>query len=221
MPLAKVLHDAGYHVATFDMRNHGDSADDGRWRGQSPRYSIDFHRVVRYLMQRPDLAGAKIACVGFSMGAWTALEVARWEPETVRAVVCDSGPTLDIAATIRRMYAAGRSRLPAAHRGPILFWLGREAFTRASLLFLRPAPWPREFGDHSTEMLFIAGAADPVVRPEDVRDQLRWYPNADLWMVPRAGHTTALVVASQEYEQRVLALLEKAFGPPPAEAVGA
>lgn len=221
MPLVKILHDAGYHVATFDMRNHGESADDGRWRGQSPRYSVDYHQVVRHLMERPDLTGAKIACVGFSMGAWTALEVARREPATVRAVVCDSGPTLDIAATIRRMYGAGRSRLPEEHRGPIVFRIGREAFTLASLIFLRPAAWPVPFGDHSTEMLFIVGAQDPVVRPDDIREQLAWYPNADLWVVPRAGHTTTLVVAREEYGRRVLALLEKAFGPPPPEAVGA
>jgi pimeloyl-ACP methyl ester carboxylesterase len=221
MPLVKVLHEAGYHVATFDMRNHGESGDGDWWRGQSPRYAIDFHHVVRHLMQRPELAGAKIACVGFSMGAWTALAVANLEPETVRAVVCDSGPTLDIKATIRRMYAAGRSRLPVEHRGPILFRIGRQAFTLASLAFLRPEAWPQEFADHSIELLFIAGAEDPVVRPDDVRDQLRWYPKAELWMVPRANHVTALVVASEEYGRRVLGLLEKAFGPPPVEAVGA
>lgn len=218
LPLAKVLHDAGYHVFTFDMRNHGESADDGRLRGQSPLYTVDIHRVVQHLMQRSDLPGAKIACVGFSMGAWTALEAARLEPQTVRAVVCDSGPTLEIATTIRRMYTAGRSRLPERQQGPLLFAIGREAFTFASLFFLKPAPWPQELGDHSIEQLFVVGAEDPVARPEDVREQLTRYPNATLWVVPRAGHTTALVVAAEEYARRVLGVLEKAFGPPPAGA---
>lgn len=216
MPLAKMLHDAGYHVLTFDMRNHGASADDGRLRGQSPRYTIDFHNVVRHLMERPDLPDAKIACVGFSMGAWTALEAARLEPRTVRAVICDSGPTVDIAATLRRMYAAGRSRLPRNLQGPMLFTIGREAFTAASIFFLKPAPWPNELGDHSIEVLFVSGADDPVVRPQDVAEQMAWYPNATAWTVPRGNHTTALMIAPEEYGRRVLAVLEKALGPAPA-----
>ena len=36
MGLASRLHDAGYHVLTFDMRNHGESAQDHLLRGQSP-----------------------------------------------------------------------------------------------------------------------------------------------------------------------------------------
>lgn len=219
MPLARVLHNAGYHVFTFDMRNHGESADDGLWRGQSPRYAIDFHHVVRYLMERPDLAGAKVGCVGFSMSAWTALEAARLEPGTVRAVVCDSGPTVDIAATIRRMYDAGRSRLPGWMQGPLMFRIGLEAFTFVSIFLLKPAPWPRELGDHSIELLFIVGDRDPVVRPDDIREQVMWYPHATVWAVPGGRHTTSHLVAPEEYASRVLSLMEKAFRTPTDGAV--
>jgi len=211
MALAKVLHDAGYHVLTFDMRNNGESADDGRLRGQSPRYAIDHHAVVASLKDRTDLGDVKVACLGVSMSAWTSLEAARLEPELVRAVICDSGPTLDITGTLERMFDATRRRLPLFLRGPLMFAVAKVSFVRAARFFLKPAPWPMELGDHSIRVLFIAGEADPVARPEDIRGQLSWYPKADVWFVPGAGHMQAAIVAPEEYARRVLGLLAEVF----------
>lgn len=211
MPLAKMLHDAGYHVLTFDMRNHGNSADDGLFRGQSPRYSVDFHQVVRYLRTRPELAGAQVACLGFSMSAWTALEAARLEPDLVRAVVCDSGPTMRIGDTLWRMYEFFRGQLPQFMRGPLMFRLGRFVFTRASVFFLKPAPWPHELPNPELPILFIGGEADPVARPDDIREMAAFYRRAEVWLVPRAGHMQSHILASDEYAKRVLALFTEAF----------
>jgi pimeloyl-ACP methyl ester carboxylesterase len=212
MPLARTLHDAGYHVLTFDLRNHGESADDGLLRGQSPRYAVDHHRVVASLRDRPGLGPVRVACLGYSMSAWTALESARLEPDLVRAVICDSGPTLEVASTIRRMFDAGRGRLPRFMRGRLMSAAMAVVYTRAAVFFLRPAPWPREFPDNGIRVLFIAGEADPVARPADIRAQLAWFPGAEVWFVPGAGHTQAHIVAAQEYTKRVLALLDEAFG---------
>jgi pimeloyl-ACP methyl ester carboxylesterase len=206
MPLAKMLHDAGHPVMTFDLRNHGESARDGLLRGQSPRYAIDHRAVVDELAGR--LAdGAHIACVGYSTSSWTALEMARLQPNLVRAVVCDSGPTLDLPATLSRMYRALRPTLPVWLRGPLVFAVTRAVFARAAVFFLKPAPWPMELGDHTVRLLFVAGEADPIARPDDVREQLAWYPKAESWFVPGAGHMQAHVVAAKEYGERVLALL--------------
>ncbi|MGC4809231.1 alpha/beta hydrolase [Micromonospora sp. DT228] len=214
MPLAKTLHDAGYHVLTFDMRNHGDSADDRLFRGQSPRYAIDHHNVVTSLRERSDLGDFRVACVGFSMSAWTSLECARLDPGLVRAVVCDSGPTLDIDGTIRRTFDATMTKLPRFLAGPAMRAASRFFFTRASLFFLKPAPWPQELPDHSVRLLFIAGEADPVARPVDIRAQLEHYPEAEVWWVPGASHTTARLIATDEYDKRVLALLSDTFHRP-------
>jgi uncharacterized protein len=218
MPMAATLHRAGYHVLAFDMRNHGGSGDDRRLRGLSPRYGADFHAVVRYLRSRPECGPGRVACLGVSMSAWTALEAARLEPEMVRAVICDSGPQLDIGAALRRSYAAGRSRLPWPLAGPLMFRFGRTVFDRASRFFLKPAPWPRELGDHTIRLLFVTGELDPVCRPEDTRAQVEWYPGAQTWIVPGAGHTQAAVVASDEYATRVLATLAATFDVPDRSA---
>ncbi|MDG4831709.1 alpha/beta fold hydrolase [Solwaraspora sp. WMMD1047] len=213
MPLAKVLHDAGYHILAFDMRNHGESADDGLLRGQSPRYAIDHHRVVAAVRDRPGLGDVKVACLGFSMSAWTSLEAARLEPDLVRAVICDSGPTLEIEGTLRRMFDATAARLPRFMRGPMMSAIARASFVRAAVFFLKPAPWPQELGDHSIRLLFIAGEADPVARPADIKAQLACYPKAEVWFVPAAGHTQSYVRAADEYGSRVLALLAETFRP--------
>lgn len=227
LPLAKMLHRAGYHVLTFDMRNHGDSADDGLLRGQSPRYSVDHDNVVRHVATRPefitssgDRQGSKVACLGFSMSAWTSLEAARLDPALVRAVICDSGPTLEIGRTLRRMFGATRSRLPQAWRGPMMFRFTRAVFTRAALFFLKPAPWPLALGDDTIRVLFVSGEADPVARPEDISRQLAWYPQAASWLVPRASHMQCHLMAADEYAERVLALLAEAFGRVPAPSRG-
>ncbi|MBS2962347.1 alpha/beta fold hydrolase [Actinocrinis puniceicyclus] len=217
MSLAKALHEAGYHVLTFDMRNHGESADDGLRRGQSPRFAVDFGNVVQHFKQRPEMAGGRAACLGMSMSAWTALDVARLDPGFVRAVICDSGPTLDIGDTLQRMFEARRGRLPAWQRGPLMYRIARGAYRRAALYFLKPAPWPVPFTDHSIRLLFISGAADPVARPQDVERQLAWYPQADHWLVPRAGHNTCHIMAADEYAERVLAVLAAAFADQPNE----
>jgi uncharacterized protein len=220
LPLAATLHQAGYHVLTFDMRNHGDSGRDNRLRGMSPRYSEDFHAVVRYLWDRPECGPGSVACLGVSMSAWTALEAARLEPQLVRSVICDSGPQLDIAAALRRSYEAGRPRLPWLLSGPLMFRFGRWVFSLASRFFLRPAPWPQELGDHSIRLLFITGDADPICRPSDLAAQVAWYPEARTWIVPRAGHTQSSIVAADEYVAHVLETLTAAFGDRDPAAAG-
>jgi uncharacterized protein len=218
MPLAKRLHDAGYHVLTFDMRNHGESAQDHLLRGQSALTGIDHHRVVRYVAGRPETAGRKIALIGFSMSAWTTMWAARREPEVVRAVVCDSGPAMDLVGIISRTYDAARSRIPRLLRGPIMFRIGRSAFTWASVFFFQPAEWPQLLPDESVPVLFICGERDPIVRPDDSRGQLPYYPSAELWVVPRAYHTQAVMMEPEEYVRRVTELLDRAGFTPAGRA---
>ena len=206
MPLAKALHDAGHPVLTYDLRNYGESERDGLWRGQSPRYAIDHRAVVDHLAGRIG-EGAAIACLGMSTSSWTALEMARLQPDLVRTVICDSGPTLHLGDTLGRMYGAMRGLLPRWLRGTLMFHVTRAVFTRAALFFLNPVPWPHDFGEKDVRLLFIAGDSDPIARPEDIRAQVVHYPGAEVWFVPGAGHMQAHVLAAKEYTERVLAAL--------------
>lgn len=220
MGLARRLHDAGYHVLTFDMRNHGESAQDHLLRGQSPLTGIDHHRVVQYVGSRPEVAGRKIALIGFSMTSWTAMWAARREPQLVRAVICDSGPSMDMIRTMGRTYDVARPKMPRLMRGPILFGIAKTAFTGASAFFFQLSEWPQLLPDPSVPVLFVVGDRDPVVRPADVRRQMEHYSGSTLWVVPRASHTTSILVEPEEFVRRVTEVLDRAgFTPAGRETV--
>ncbi len=69
---ARALHQAGYHVLMFDLRNHGRS-------GSSPTVTFghteayDLLGSVRYLCSRPDTDAHRIGALGYSMGANTVM----------------------------------------------------------------------------------------------------------------------------------------------------
>jgi pimeloyl-ACP methyl ester carboxylesterase len=71
LPAIKALHDAGYHVLTYDWRRHGES-DDGRGPlTYGPVEARDFVAAAGYLRDRPDVS--EIGVVGMSAGANVAL----------------------------------------------------------------------------------------------------------------------------------------------------
>ena len=83
--LVHALNDSGYHVLTFDLRNHGDSAAARPVTfGQSE--AKDLLGALVYLDGREDVDKQRIGVVGFSMGANAAL-FALPQTDMVRALV--------------------------------------------------------------------------------------------------------------------------------------
>jgi pimeloyl-ACP methyl ester carboxylesterase len=68
LPSARALHDAGYHVLLFDLRNHGESAAKMPIT-YGPLESRDYAGAVAYVRARPDVDGDRIGALGCSMGA--------------------------------------------------------------------------------------------------------------------------------------------------------
>ena len=73
MPAIEALHDAGYHVLTFDLRGHGESADAKGPQSYGPTESRDYIAAVEYLRSREDVDGERIGAVGMSAGGNTVL----------------------------------------------------------------------------------------------------------------------------------------------------
>ncbi len=66
--LMKTLHNEGYHILTFDLRNHGQSAASRPVTfGQSE--AKDLLGALAYLNSRNDVDALRIGVVGFSIGA--------------------------------------------------------------------------------------------------------------------------------------------------------
>src|SRR4051794_38553944 len=68
LPATKALHDAGYHVLLFDLRNHGQS---GRKLPitYGVREAFDVQGALAYLRSRPDVDNDRLGLLGCSMGA--------------------------------------------------------------------------------------------------------------------------------------------------------
>jgi len=65
------LHEAGYPVLAFDLRNHGES-DDGITGNGLSEYQ-DVLGAIRYVRSRPDLDAPQVGLVCFCMGAASAM----------------------------------------------------------------------------------------------------------------------------------------------------
>jgi pimeloyl-ACP methyl ester carboxylesterase len=73
LPTMRALHDAGMHVLTFDLSNHGESGSRlpmtfGAWEAR------DLLGAMSYLRMRPEVDPVRIGVLGTSMGGNTALE---------------------------------------------------------------------------------------------------------------------------------------------------
>jgi pimeloyl-ACP methyl ester carboxylesterase len=214
---AAMLHAAGYHVFAFDLRNHGESGNDGLLRGQAARYIADFRRVVAYLRQRADLEAGRLAFFAFSFSTWPAVQMANVDSAVVRAVICDSGPAIDGGAALKRLLDSRRGSLPLPLRGPILYWALALTLRALAHQILSPTPYPPEIVDRGVRLLFIAGEADPLLPPDAVREIAERYPWSAFWVAPQAPHIQAFRVAPREYTERVTAVLSEAFA---GDAVG-
>jgi len=170
LPAARALHDAGYGVLLFDLRNHGESAADPPIT-YGPVEASDFAGAVKYLRRRADVDGERIGGLGCSMGANTMLF---------------GTPTCQ---PVKVLLAVQPARLPTFNSNFM-----RGEFGRFGPLMLKPIdpvyrvlgrPQPkdhdpavpaRDLGD--TLVKYVQGTGDPWGTMEDVEAIAAATPNA-------------------------------------------
>jgi uncharacterized protein len=146
------LNGAGYHVLSFDQRNHGQSAD-GAAVTFGLQESNDLLGALDFLSHRTDVDNDRIAAVGFSMGA-NAILYALPHTDALRAAVA-------VQPTSPRIFA---SRYAADLLGP----LGSPVLALASALYRQAThisldaiePVIAAAGAGDTPVLFIQGTGD-------------------------------------------------------------
>jgi dipeptidyl aminopeptidase/acylaminoacyl peptidase len=84
LPLAAVLHDAGYATLLLDARNHGNSDEDQF--SSLPRFAEDLERGLEWLARQPGVDAKRLCVLGHSVGAGAALLVAARCPRLAAAV---------------------------------------------------------------------------------------------------------------------------------------
>lgn len=209
LPQAPYLHAAGYDLLLFDWRSCGKSDGEIFTFG-------DFER--RDLTAALDFASArghgKIAAIGYSMGAATAILGGAFDPR-LAAVVADSA-----FATLEDNFGRGFEQLsplplplPAFPFAPLALWI---AHLETGVTAIRPIDEVASFAPRP--ILFISGSQDTLV-PPDQTDRLAaaaGEPRETL-RIKGAGHPSSkrggpYDTAPELYQKTVLAFLGRALG---------
>ncbi len=200
MPLAKVLVEHGMNVLLFDYRNSGESAGQMTSVGQ---YEVrDLLGAVDYVHSHQEL-NPKVALLGFSMGAATAILAGAEEP-TVAAVVADA-PFADLTRYLEANFSVwtGLPTVPFNRTilavTPIVTGLQPEKVS--------PVQVVSKFGGRP--LLLIHGEADDDIAPENSLELQQAYPAAELLRVAEARHVKSYQQDPKRYEAVVLKFLQK------------
>jgi uncharacterized protein len=196
---AALLHQQGYGVLLFDLRNHGASEGDittlGYLEAQDVRAALD------YVRGRADVDPDRVGLIGESMGGAAVLRAAAQRPDA-RVVVVESTFTSledNVAASIRDDF-----RLPAYPLTSLHLWFtGREGgFPAADL---RPID---ALADITQPLLIMHGDADELL---PVANAERLYAAAqdpkELVIFPGAAHAGLHFQDPERFEAALLPFL--------------
>lgn len=202
LPLLPFLHRAGYHVLAFDFRAHGESGGDHTTVGFDE--VEDVRAAYAYLNGTRGVDGSRVALLGYSMGAATALNAAASLPE-VDAIVADSAfATLTNIASNSITHFTDLPRYPFGPMSVVFagWMVGRDVAAN------RPIDAAR--GLHAP-VLVVQGGADDIALPDaDGRALFAAAPEgSDFWLVPDARHVQAQALDPDAYAARVTAFLQR------------
>ncbi len=212
MLYCSALARAGFHVLTFDFRNHGDSDS---MPGYEPLHwlthyeIIDLNTVINHVYSQPDLTELPLGLFGISRGGGAALYVAAQRPEVLRVA------TEGAFGTQMLMMAHARHFVPIA-APPMLARLFPDWHIRVTITLAR---WISQRRRHcryamlervlprlsDKPALVIAGMRDTYVLPEVAHEIARLIGQPDaVWTVAKAKHNLARSVSPEEYDRRLV-----------------
>ncbi|MFK4730363.1 alpha/beta fold hydrolase [Agromyces mediolanus] len=214
---AELLHRLGYHVLLFDHRNHGRSGTDRARRELADRFSRDIAACLAAASERWPNAGPVVVW-GFSFSTFPTLYSLRSPATPIQAILCDSGPGLELEPMLRRFVSDGGAQLPALARSALRHPSAVAAFAATAVSMLG-AEWPPDASasaSGTTPMLFLVGTEDAVLDPAQVRTLSTRYPHAKVAELP-TGHLLGLKDAEPEYRTAVASFLAALSSPRRAE----
>lgn len=200
LSVAPFLHDAGYDVLAFDFRAHGESGGDHTTVGLDE--VADVRGAHAWLANGTDADVERIALLGFSMGAATAINAASHVPG-LDAVVSDSSfASLENIASNSITHFTGLPKYPFGPLAVIFAGIMVDRDVAENV----PA---RAVRDVEAPILVIQGADDTIAYPDDDGRPIFVAAAAGslYWLVPGARHVTAHETSQAEYEMRVLSFL--------------
>jgi dipeptidyl aminopeptidase/acylaminoacyl peptidase len=204
LPYADFLHQAGFTIFTYDMRNRGQSGGDAVTIGA--RESSDLVSAVDYLAGRPDVDAQRIGAFGLSLGGSVTI-LAAAQDARMKAVVDDSGFS-DAVSEIGNSFEHF-IHLPAFPFARISVAIA-ERRAGINVTGIRPIDVVKRIGPRPFFIIHCAG--DTVVPPS--HSQALFAAAAEpksMWLLPRGGHIEARTVDQVEYARRVTAFFSDAL----------
>ena len=225
----RALLDAGYDVFAVEPRNQGESARDPNYeplQWVTDRDVADMRAAVAYLKARPDADPRGIGIFGISKGGSTGVIVASTDP-WVKCVATDGmyGTHTTMVPYMRRWIEIYSDKKLLQRVLPSWFYgmIGTVGAKRVARN--RGVTYPsveKAAGRLNRPLLMIHGEGDTYIKPEMAQALFDRASGAKkLWLVPKAKHNQALVVAGEEYHKQVAEFFDRHLGEVEQHAVTA
>lgn len=212
MLYCSALSRAGFHVLTFDFRNHGDS---DAMPGYVPlhwlsKYEVlDLNAVIDHVYSRPDLNELPLGLFGISRGGGAALYVAARRPEVLQVATEGAFTTEMLMLSHARHFIPiivpqfVASFIPKWHiwvTVVIASWISQRRRNCQYVKLERVLPKLA-----NKPALIISGQRDTYVLAEVAEELVRLIGQPEaLWTVPKAKHNLARGVNPAEYDRRLV-----------------
>jgi dipeptidyl aminopeptidase/acylaminoacyl peptidase len=191
LPAAVMLSEAGYHVLTIDLRGHGLS--EGERQSYGYYEALDVIAGVDYLMARSEIEN--VGVMGYSLGGAAVVRATALD-ERIKALVVESS-------------FSQHTGLPSWPLAPILVKAAERELglsveqinSKEALATMKPRP-----------VMIIHGEEDqlfPVSHAYEMYEAAQ--EPKELWIIKGLTHDYP-IKQRNEYQKRVLAFFEKAFG---------
>ncbi|MDY7221835.1 alpha/beta hydrolase [Halalkalibacterium halodurans] len=202
LPFAKRLAKEGYHLLLFDYRGSGESGGTyttiGQYETDDLLSAIAFVKAEKHVEE--------IAVIGWSMGAVSAI-LATQQSEDVQIVIADSP-----FANLRQYLSENLSHWSDLPDVPFT-WVVLQTIPvliGADIDQVSPVDAVSPIGE--TKLFLIHGRWDEAIPHRDSEAIFEAADGqAELWLPENEGHVKTINEQSEEYEERILAFLEKSF----------
>ncbi len=208
-PVIKILGEAGYNVAVFDFRAHGESGGEMTTLGFRERR--DVMEIISWFRENKKDKAVKVGLIGYSMGGAVAIMVSAMD-NRVDAAVADS-PYINIIASgkrwIKRLGEPLRSLLLIGYPLIVYFVSRRAGIDPSELDMMKYAEKIKK------PLLVIAGKRDDLVALSEAIDFCKvahsHNKNVERWITDSA-HVESIKDYPDEYRERVIGFFERWLG---------
>ncbi len=160
LPHAQVLHAAGFHVLTFDVRGHGANGPETLPLSVG-EFASDARAAVAAMLARPQVS--RVAILGHSMGAAGSLVATAADPD-VAAVIAVATPA-DPYRLTRQTFRLVRLPIPGLIAWP-LAWLTTRVYLRPRGHTIASVSATRAIRQITVPVMLVHGDQDGVVPVE-------------------------------------------------------